>query len=340
MEALKISNSYLSTSFDSGTDDQTLSFSADQITYVCERLISNGDQSVTIDFVDGTFIYLHNFGESVRYIFGEKGDYARLIKGVRSGKAGELFFCEARLKKPKELKKAKKPKDSVLIHNSLLPEISELEYAYSKAEVYFKPLDDIGGDFYWARNYSGKSITVVGDCTGHGVQGAMIAMSVMTLLKQHLSDPPSNLKESLREFYEKLKEIIEDEELKIFDVDLGFLMVDHETNDMEFVGSGINLLVKTSDGTKRYSSRKAKVLVNKHKVEKFQGKLGDQLFMYSDGISDQFDSQNKKKLGSKVTKLIDKIPAPVSISSLEENLNKFRGETEPIDDQTVVCLTV
>jgi hypothetical protein len=72
-----------------------------------------------------------------------------------------------------------------LIQQSFLPELKSLDVAYQEHFLIWKPKDILGGDFYWHHNFDDDScITVVGDCTGHGVPGAMMTVFMISMLNQ------------------------------------------------------------------------------------------------------------------------------------------------------------
>lgn len=73
------------------------------------------------------------------------------------------------------------------IQSSLLPATIEMQQAFSEYFVMWRPRDIVGGDFYWLRRSTDASLLAVGDCTGHGVPGALMTMVVNTILN-HIVD--------------------------------------------------------------------------------------------------------------------------------------------------------
>ncbi|MCU0449059.1 MAG: tetratricopeptide repeat protein [Bernardetiaceae bacterium] len=60
--------------------------------------------------------------------------------------------------------------------------------------VLAQPRDVVSGDFYWAKAVGDQTILVVGDCTGHGVPGAFMALIGSSLLDrivlaEHVTEP-------------------------------------------------------------------------------------------------------------------------------------------------------
>lgn len=302
--------------------------------------------SLSIEFEFDQFMFFKNTNGVVRYIRGKKDEYSMLQSLVRKGKAGSDVLAIQYLSKEGEEDQQKEPDSShqdttLLIYNSFFRPISYLKNTFSNAELYLKPFEAPGGDFYWMKKYSNKTLIVVGDCTGHGMQGALISMSLVTLLKQYFKLPPSNVNDCLYEFYDLMNDLLEDENDGGFDAELGLIIFDNETKQVSCAGSGIDMIFKKSTEIEHYkSSRRA---VSNKKLIKYENDLnsGDQIFIFSDGITDQFDKDDKKLLGMRgLLGLIDELPSDVTLSHFMSAFNKFRGKTESYDDQTMMILTV
>ncbi len=73
------------------------------------------------------------------------------------------------------------------LQTALLPSGSALSALLGEHFALWCPRDTVGGDFYWVRPVPGGVLAVVGDCTGHGVPGALMTMSVTAML-DHIAD--------------------------------------------------------------------------------------------------------------------------------------------------------
>jgi serine phosphatase RsbU (regulator of sigma subunit) len=103
----------------------------------------------------------------------------------RESKKQQAIISEQKFKveQQKELieEKNKDITDSMIYASSIQQAIiTSEEYIanmFKEFFVYYKPRDIVSGDFYWAHQTSdGKKLIAVGDCTGHGVPGAMMSM--------------------------------------------------------------------------------------------------------------------------------------------------------------------
>ncbi|MEM9897207.1 MAG: HAMP domain-containing protein, partial [Bacteroidota bacterium] len=138
------------------------------------------------------------------------------------------------------------------IQRASLPPLSTLTKVFPDSFVTYKPKDIIGGDFYWfesiRRGNNEYMIIACGDCTGHGVPGAI--MSIMgsnqltnIIYYQNYLDP--------KKIIARLDKVIKFELQSDSDqtnrdgMELGICVIDLDTLKMDFAGVGIPLrLVK------------------------------------------------------------------------------------------------
>jgi serine phosphatase RsbU (regulator of sigma subunit)/uncharacterized protein HemY len=86
------------------------------------------------------------------------------------------------------------------IQHATLPTVAQLEALVGEHFVLARPRDVVSGDFYWAKQVGGQTVVVVGDCTGHGVPGAFMALIGSSLLDrivlaEHITSPARILEE-------------------------------------------------------------------------------------------------------------------------------------------------
>ena len=70
------------------------------------------------------------------------------------------------------------------LQHSILPNQRVLQNIFNDAFVLFQPKDVVSGDFYWTFQHNDDVYFAVGDCTGHGVPGALVNIAGTTLLRQ------------------------------------------------------------------------------------------------------------------------------------------------------------
>lgn len=320
-----------------------------QIERICIHIIAEGIQNLTLEFVDGNFIFFTKKKEKIRFVEGPLSELIFLQKKAKKDLDGEIAHQE--IGRGLELVTTTSTSSDLDFNNSTLDEKARIQHSlfssldqfkkvFSNAEIYFEPYEDPGGDFYWIKRYPNHSLVVVGDCTGHGLEGALISMSVMTLLKQFFKSLPESMEHSIYDFYDQFKSLMEDEDFDAFDTELGFVLLDNQTHKMSYIGSGVNLIVKTSKSTNIHTTRKSKIVKKEQTILELPLERGDQLFLFSDGIQDQFDNMNTRKLGTRgLLHMLEELDR-VTLENFTQVYDTFRGSTEPLDDQTLLMLTI
>jgi len=308
-------------------------------------MVDKSIKSITVDFEDETFVYLHtDKKERVNIVEGYEGDFAEV---QLSAKRGLLFNDEEKDKKEEEVSDTKTSNVNVdmiaTLHKSMLPTIDNLVQNFHNVEAYIQPYEDPGGDFLWYKNYdNGRCLVILGDCTGHGVQGAMIAMSVITLLKQCFLSCPENLLDTVYQFYDQMADLLEDDNRAGFDSQMGFLLFDTEKNYVEYTGNGINMIHK--DVNKKLTvchTRYIQLFKRRLSCYKIDLQSKDQILIYTDGITDQYDSENRRKLGRKnLREMIYNLTYENTLDDFLSKFNDFRGDIKQMDDQSILVITV
>jgi serine phosphatase RsbU (regulator of sigma subunit) len=92
------------------------------------------------------------------------------------------------------------------IQSAVLPSPQSLALATADHFLIWEPRDVVGGDFYWFRQIDGGYLTVLGDCTGHGVPGAFMTLIVGGLLEQIVANaPPDDPAKMLSQLHRELQ---------------------------------------------------------------------------------------------------------------------------------------
>ncbi|MGL5892283.1 MAG: tetratricopeptide repeat protein, partial [Bacteroidia bacterium] len=106
-------------------------------------------------------------------------------------RAGELLSAQKREIEFKNEELAVKNKDitdsivySRRIQQALLPQHDLVNSLLPDAFVLYRPKDIVSGDFYWVESWGKTTLVAAGDCTGHGVPGALLSVVALNLLNQ------------------------------------------------------------------------------------------------------------------------------------------------------------
>jgi serine phosphatase RsbU (regulator of sigma subunit) len=252
---------------------------------------------------------------------------------------------------------AKRLQDAILPNDKLFSKLF-----YSNFVIY-NPRDIVSGDFYWLakttttdkRNLSLKLLAAF-DCTGHGIPGAFMSLLASVLLTDTLKDPDINSPgEALSSINQKLPAILNrNQNEKITDgMDIALCALDFSTRTLYFSGANRPLWVlrKTTDkyDLLEYKGTKASIgahtpvgLEFKDHVIKLQ--RGDRIFIFTDGITDQFGGPKGKKLGRKRLKdaVLESCSLPMHIQKvfLSSFFVQWMGVLEQVDDMLLIGIEI
>lgn len=204
------------------------------------------------------------------------------------------------------------------IQSAILPDHAVIESFLPKHFFFYRPKDIVSGDFYYVKKHNGLMFIAVADCTGHGVPGAMISSIGSAALHNAIFDhslvKPNEILEHADEY---LKEALSARNNEMTDgMDLGLLVLDEKENKLLFSGAKRPLILVNRNtknmevikGSRRsigefYGESPEPFQV--HEFELFEDKS---VYLFSDGIPDQFGGEKHKKIGMKRTmKFIEEI---------------------------------
>ena len=187
--------------------------------------------------------------------------------------------------------------------------------------VFYRPKDIVSGDLYWAASVIAKneaggdeklSLIAALDCTGHGVPGAFMSIVGHTILEQTLTDPsvndPAGVLDYLNNGVIKTLKQKADDDFSIKDgMDIAIVGINFSKRILEFAGANNPLYIVRDgniteiDGDKQpigAYTKEARLFKN-NRVEL---QSGDCVYVFTDGIPDQFGGPKGKKFKYKQLK--------------------------------------
>jgi sigma-B regulation protein RsbU (phosphoserine phosphatase) len=170
----------------------------------------------------------------------------------------------------------------------------------------------LSGDFYWIARVEQNTIIAVMDCTGHGVPGALMSILGITLLNEIVLDEhiisPEKILESLREKivitlgermgYERIKDGMEGAVI-CFNSSSGKLQYSASFNPLLIIHSNKISEIKGDRLPIGFYEVKGNFTLNEIIL-----KAKDTIYLFSDGIIDQFGGPNNKRFMLKYLKEI------------------------------------
>ena len=246
--------------------------------------------------------------------------------------------------------------DSILcaknIQEAILPDDDKLGRVFSDAFVFSRPRDIVNGDFYWFADHNDHILVAAVDCTGHGVPAAFLNVLGNSMLNQIVYE--SNLVqpgEILEELNKRIQRTIKAEKLyaQVDDgMDIGLCMINKKTRNLCFAGAKRPLYVFNNGEFKEIKGDHVSVGGNhdahaytEHSVEMVEG---DTLYLFTDGIVDQFGGEkNKKFMYPRLRKLLQEIfhkPLTEQREIIQERLTSWQGNNEQTDDMLLISVKV
>lgn len=232
------------------------------------------------------------------------------------------------------------------IQTSILPDFHKLREVFREAFLFFRPRDIVSGDFYWFdRIDDDRFMIVCADSTGHGVPGAFMSMIGSTLLqdivaRQKISKPSQVLTLLDSQIFSTLNRNIE---LGVSNdgMDLVVCEINVKTRHVRF-SSAMRPVIMVLGGESYYIKGNRLSVGGESVIEKYFDDQeyylseGDTIYMFSDGLPDQFGgSEGKKMKIARLRKLIEDV-AGLSMDGQYEVIKKFyeewKGDHEQVDD--------
>jgi serine phosphatase RsbU (regulator of sigma subunit) len=237
------------------------------------------------------------------------------------------------------------------IQNNLLKSENDLRAILPESFIIFKPRDIVSGDFYWFTKTAGNEIIIIlGDCTGHGVPGALLSMIGITAINeivnhQQITDPGEILQRLSVDIHDAFTK---DENLAKTDgMDLSVCRISLSKKKLFFAGVNQSLFVCGKSGIIKSEPQVNSVNgifdiqpgqnIN---VLEFDISEGNSFYLFSDGVIDQMGELSGKKY--LVKRLEDFILSHASENmheqkeSILKEINGWQGNHRQIDDMCMI----
>jgi sigma-B regulation protein RsbU (phosphoserine phosphatase) len=238
------------------------------------------------------------------------------------------------------------------IQSLTLPKIDTILKEFPEAFIYYKPKDIVSGDFYWTCNKNNRFMTVLADCTGHGVSGALLSIIGSNFLNEIMEhENKFNYPTDILSLLDKnLRKLLQQDVNSGYQdgIDIAFISIDKVNKKLYFSGCKRPILI--------YKKREKKIIeykgepyliggvddnvIKTFRTQEISYRAGDVIYMFTDGCVDQFGGPNNKKLMKE--RFIDMLLSFKHLELnyqgqlLEQKINKWRGNFEQTDDILVM----
>ena len=239
------------------------------------------------------------------------------------------------------------------IQNAVLPPNEYMHKLLPEHFTIFRPRDIVSGDYYWITEKNNKVITMVADCTGHGVPGAFMSMLGIAYLNEIVSKhkeitSDQILNELRNQVIHSLHQTGKEGESQD-GMDVSVFIIEKDTLKLEFSGANNPLLIFRDEEMIELKADKMPIGIHTSVEEPFSRKEyqlqnGDMLYAFSDGYPDQFGGpQGKKFMIRNFKKLLSSIHTEdvnEQKSILVKTLDDWMADYSQIDDILVMGVRV
>lgn len=250
-----------------------------------------------------------------------------------------------------------------LIQHAAMPDETELNSTFAEQYIIYRPLDIVAGDFYWVNTAGKYKMAACADSTGHGVPGAFVSMLGISLLNdlaptalQNNGSPALILNEmrkrlmySLGQDKNKYEKGIQ---INMDGIELALAIIDTESDSLHYAGAYRPLWVYSNGAITRLKPDKMPIGIHAGELKDFNEQTmpihkGDTLYMFSDGVPDQFGYTDDTKTEYKnfsVKKLLELVSeiAPLPFSeqktAITSAIDTWPNGYNQIDDITFFAI--
>ena len=251
------------------------------------------------------------------------------------------------------------------IQNAILPSLQRFSQALPQSFIIYKPKDIVSGDFYWMETllpeqHGGEGNLILfaaADCTGHGVPGALVSVICRDALNRTVKEmgitEPGKILDKVRELVldtfgqnetHNTKNEVQD------GMDISLCALNIQTKQLRWSGANNPLWIhkkNTSDIVQIKGNKQPIGLhINPTPFTTHTVNLtdGDQIYIFTDGIADQFGGPKGKKFKYKQLSEFLLEHANNSLTVVSEKLNlkfeEWRGALEQVDDVLIIGVKI
>lgn len=242
------------------------------------------------------------------------------------------------------------------MQENMLVELQKIKKELPGLYVYFKPKDNISGDFFIVEHMLNKDneeliILAVADCTGNGVPAGMFSFLCNSLTKEALLsrdvDTPAAALEYVRERILSLFKF--DEAEYVYDaMNISLCLINPSKEELQYAGGNQPLFLMRNDqimeikGSRQHIGYNFKTMPFKnHKVTT---SVGDTIYLFTDGFYSQFGGKDGKKMmksGMKDFLLsLSALTPKDQKKKVSEFFEEWKGDQDQLDDVTLAAYQV
>jgi serine phosphatase RsbU (regulator of sigma subunit)/ligand-binding sensor domain-containing protein len=239
------------------------------------------------------------------------------------------------------------------IQETILPNIAILSKHFKDSFLFYKPRNIVSGDYYWIKEIDDLVYVAVVDCTGHGVPGAFMSLISSSILNESIDvnishySPAKMLEFLRREINVRLSQNTDGQ---INDgLDISLICYNKSKSTIEYVNANRPLYIISNDELITLASENVNIggyadFDSVIPTKTISIKKDDLLFLFTDGITDQFGGDRNKKYNPARLRQFLLMNNHLALPELKEKLVKeiaeWQGSYEQTDDILLIGLKI
>ncbi len=240
---------------------------------------------------------------------------------------------------------AKRLQQAIIPNSKLISSVLEEHF------MIYRPKDVVSGDFPWLMVKNDYVYIGAVDCTGHGVPGAMLSMIGYLMLDSIVGAegqckmPSEILLELHQGIVKTLKQDVEGNNASD-GMDIGLCRINTKTREVVYSGAHRPLLIYSEGEIDQIKGDRFPIGGVQYKGKNYftdsliNLKEGDSIYVFSDGLPDQFGGESKRKYGTKRIKqmILDNqgIPMEDINTKFENDINTWMEGERQLDDMLLI----
>jgi len=239
------------------------------------------------------------------------------------------------------------------IQEALMPTAADLG-SFRDYAILYQPLDLVGGDMYWAHATERLQYVAVGDCTGHGVPGAMLTMIghdiLNSLVLEEQQVRPEVMLDRMDRRFTQLFHTDQSAASVKDGMDMALCIIDRKTLELNFAGATLSAIILRDGGLINVPGAKVHLGgLDMQGRKRFTAtsmhlRKGDRLILATDGFADQFGGpRNKKLMRAEFQELLRacaQLNANDAVVFLQQRFAAWKGDHDQVDDVLLMLLDI
>jgi serine phosphatase RsbU (regulator of sigma subunit) len=233
------------------------------------------------------------------------------------------------------------------IQQAVLPSKKFIQQILKESFVLYLPKEKVGGDFYYIEEFDNLIYVAVGDCSGHGIPGGFMNMLGMSILRHALAEQealnPAMVLENMRTGFIEAMNQTNSNSTYHEGIDIALLLYDKDALECTFAGARSQFIHVSENEHTVYKGANASVAQSPNPLpfvnQKIPFRKGDAIYMFTDGVVDQFNPFGEKFGRKRLVDLCLKYsnqPMAYQREVFFQSFKSWKDNYEQIDDALVL----